>query len=57
MVGAIKRGLTLRDFEDLTFGMVMGYIATYNDICFSDEGGKEDKDSFRMASQADFDNF
>jgi hypothetical protein len=57
MVGAIKRGLTLRDFEDLTFGMVMGYIATYNDICFSDEEGKEDKDSFRMASQADFDNF
>lgn len=51
---ALKRGLTLRDFEDLTFGMIMGIIVTYNNERLDDD---ERKDTVRPATQADFDQF
>ena len=51
MVRAIERGLSLRDFEELTIGMIIGYIITYNE-CNSNE---EEQD--RQATQADFDAF
>lgn len=55
MVRAIERGLVLQDFESLTFGMVLGFITTYNNIYDKEEEPEGDKT--RTASQADFDRF
>ena len=52
MLRAIERGLTLRDFESLTPGMIFGYIAAFNNEKLDDD---EKEDSVRMATQADFD--
>jgi hypothetical protein len=49
---AIERGLTLRDFEDLTLGMIIGFIVTYNNERLEED---EKEDGVRMATQADFD--
>ncbi len=54
MLRAIERGLTLRDFEDLTFGTIAGFIITYNNEHLKDN---ERIDIVRDAAQADFDNF
>lgn len=54
MLRAIERGLTLRDFEDLTLGMIAGFIVTYNNERLTDE---EKEDSVRTATQADMDCF
>ena len=32
MLKAFERGLTLRDFEIMTFGMIIDYIITYNNV-------------------------
>ena len=53
MLRAIERGLTLRDFEDLTVGMIVGFITTYNNEQASNDG----QDEIREAGQADFDSF
>jgi hypothetical protein len=52
MLRAIERGLTLRDFEYLTLGMILDFIITYNNERLKDD---EKEDSVRMATQADFD--
>jgi hypothetical protein len=52
---ALERGLTLRDFEDLTFGMILGFITTYNNEHLDDDDEKEEV--IREANQADFDLF
>ncbi len=52
MLRAIERGLTLRDFEELTAGMIIGYIVAYNNERLGDD---EKEASVRMATQADFD--
>jgi hypothetical protein len=54
MIRAIERGLTLCDFNEMTPGMILGYI-----IAFNNERLKEDEreDTVREASQADFDRF
>ena len=52
MLRAIERGLTLRDFEDLTLGMITGFITTYNNERLGED---EKEDSVRRATQADFD--
>ena len=54
MLRALERGLTLRDFEDLTFGMIMGFVVTYNNEHLDDD---DRKDMVRQATQADFDAF
>jgi hypothetical protein len=54
MLRAIERGLTLRDFEDLTLGMIIGFITTYNNEHLDDN---EKEDTVRTATQADFDRF
>jgi len=54
MLRAIERGLSLVDFEDLTLGMIIGFITTYNNERLTDD---EKEDSVRMATQADFDRF
>ena len=54
MLRALERGLTLTDFEDLTLGMIIGFITTYNNLNLSDE---EKEDEVKEATQADFDAF
>ncbi len=54
MVRALERGLTLSDFENLTVGMIVGYLTTYNNLNLSEE---EKQDEVRMATQADYDAF
>ncbi len=54
MLRAIERGLALRDFEDLTLGMILGYVVTYNNEHLDDN---EKEDTVRTATQADFDRF
>ena len=51
MVGAIRRGLTLRDFECLTIGMIIDYCSEYDDIINPSE------DSEKMATQEDYNAF
>ncbi len=53
MVGALARGLTLRDFDTLTIGQVVDFCAEYN-ARMSDDGEKPKE---RKATQADFDAF
>jgi|LFRM01.1.fsa_nt_gb hypothetical protein len=60
MLKAFERGLTLRDFEIMTFGMIIDYIITYNNVYQNDgekEGTASSQTSIRMATQADFDAF
>lgn len=52
MAGAISRGLTLKDFDNMTIGQIVDYCKTYNDLNKSPEE-KETK----IASQKDFDKF
>ena len=52
MLRAIERGLTLHDFENLTFGMITGYIITYNNLL-----DNEQEDSIIKAEQSDYDRF
>ncbi len=60
MLGVLERGLTLRDFELMTFGMITGFIVTYNnERIYSDEEDQKDDTGgkVRLATQADFDRF
>jgi hypothetical protein len=52
MVGAIKRGLTLKDFECLTIGMIIDYCSEYNDW---ENQSKEH--NIKKATQEDFNKF
>ena len=54
MLRALERGLTLRDFEDLTLGMILDYVITYNNERLGDD---EKEDTVRTATQVDFDRF
>jgi hypothetical protein len=54
MLRALERGITLRDFEHLTLGMIIGFITTYNNEHLDDN---EKEDTVRTATQADFDRF
>lgn len=50
---ALKRGISLQDFKDLTIGMILGLIIEYNNFEFTED----EKETVRMAKQEDFDNF
>lgn len=52
MTGAITRGLTLKDFEDMTIGQIVDYCKTYNEL----NKPAEEKGT-KIASQKDFDKF
>jgi hypothetical protein len=54
LAGALERGLILADFENLTFGMIMDYVITFNNNHLKDD---EKQDNTKTAIQADFDNF
>lgn len=52
MVRAIERGLSLSDFTEMTFGMLVDYIITFNNL---NSDGKINKE--KVADQQDFDSF
>lgn len=52
MLRAIERGLSLNDFEYLTFGMIFDYIIEYNNDHLDDE---DKTNEVRQATQADYD--
>lgn len=54
MLRAFKRGLTLADFNELTLGMILGFITTYNNEHLDDDEKEED---VRIATQSDYDAF
>lgn len=54
MTGAIMRGLTLKDFDNMTIGQIVDYCKTYNDLNKTPE--ERDKET-KIASQKDFDRF
>jgi len=56
MLGALERGLSLRDFEHLTPGMLLDYIITYNNERLNDADG-DTRETVRQATQVDFDRF
>ena len=51
MLRAFERGLTLHDFDEMTPGMIIGYIITYNNLNLNED------EEVREATQDDFDNF
>jgi len=56
MLRALERGLTLRDFEMLTMGAIIDYIAAYNDE--NAVGSRQTASArSRQASQQDYDQF
>lgn len=52
MVRALERGLTVADFEILTFGMLIDYIVTYNNVISS-----TNEEPMQSAAQSDFNAF
>jgi len=54
MLRAFERGISLKDFEYMTFGMIVDFITTYNNDHLDDD---EKEDEVREATQADFDKF
>lgn len=52
MLRAIERGLSLQDFNELTVGMILGYVTTYNN-----ENNQDKEEKIRMANQNDYDAF
>lgn len=54
MLRAIERGLTLSDFNEMTLGMILGYITAYNNAHMEDE---DKEGTVRIATQDDYDNF
>ena len=51
----MERGFSLKDFEEMTIGFLIGCIVTYNNVNFENEENEEDETI--IATQEDFDNF
>ena len=49
---AVERGLSLSDFDEMTVGMIIDFIVTYNNENLTEE---EKEEEMRSATQADFD--
>lgn len=54
MIRAIERGLALSDFNEMTPGMIIGYVVAFNNERLEDD---ERNDAVIEANQADFDRF
>lgn len=54
IVRSLERGLTLKDFEDMTVGMLLDVIITFNNLHLEDD---EKEEITREATQSDMDNF
>jgi hypothetical protein len=59
IVKAAERGVTIRDWQDLTFGMILGVIIAYNNLHYDEEADLKDDTGgrVRLATQEDFDCF
>lgn len=57
MLRAIERGLSLRDFEDMTVGMIMDLIITFNNEHLDEDEKEDEEDKVKAATQKDFDSF
>lgn len=53
-VGAIERGLSISDMENMDLGDVIDYVITYNNLHDETE---DDETTTRKATQSDWDNF
>lgn len=54
MTGAIRRGLFLSDFMEMTIGMIFDYVITYNNMEYE---ASNDDEKIVLAKQSDFDAF
>jgi hypothetical protein len=54
MLRSIERGLSIKDWDCMTVGMLIDFITTYNNENLSEE---EKQDDMRIAGQSDFNNF
>ena len=52
IIRALERGIALSDFDNLTIGMIMDILITFNN-----ENYTEDEEDIRVATQDDFDRF
>ena len=52
IIRASERGITLSDFDNLTIGMIMDILITFNN-----ENYTEDEEDIRVATQQDFDSW
>ena len=52
IIKALERGITLSDFDNLTIGMIMDILITFNN-----ENYAEDETDIRDAGQSDYDNW
>ncbi|NWK10403.1 hypothetical protein HXZ52_04175 [Clostridium cadaveris] len=52
LVLALSRGLTAADFENMTLGMILDYVITYNNMKIESED-----ENIKSATQEDFDRF
>ena len=53
VVRALERGFSLKDFEGMTIGFLIGCIVTYNNVNFENDENKEDE--IVEAGQEEFD--
>lgn len=56
IAGALNRGLTLKDFNELTIGQIVEYCITYNEVNNTDDEEKEET-TIKKATQEDWDSF
>jgi len=56
MLRSLERGLTLQDFEILTIGSIIDFVAAYNEDNRTDTKQTE-RALVRMANQNDYDRF
>ena len=54
VVRALERGFSLKDFEEMTIGFLIGCIVTYDNATYENN---EDKEQIIEAEQSDFDNW
>jgi len=52
IIKALERGITLSDFDNLTIGMIMDILITFNNENYS-----EDEEDIREATQQDYDSW
>lgn len=57
MIGALSRGLTLSDLDNLRVGQIVDYAITYNKQNKPKDENLEDKETVKNATQEDIDRF
>jgi len=55
IIRALERGLSLSDFSEMTIGMIIDFIVSYNNENSKDEDNTDEE--VRVANQSDFDRF